>query len=181
MMNGIEQSLRKASISLHTDAKRLLIKSEFYFWNKGNIGMLLIGLLGLVAIILSILKVKDTFSMVFVIVLGTAFIIFTFLGVLKQVSDFVEFSGGKIRFSNSLKKQEFLIRPEFKIKVKSSTMKVKRRNSPASYFRIVELFLKTDDNKIRILDFQMDDKDSTEADKLGKEIKRMMKERLNKV
>ena len=181
MMNGIEQSLRKASISLHADAKRLLIKSEFYFWNKGNMGMLLIGFMGLAAIILAILKVKDTFSMVFVIALGITFIIFTFLGVLKQVSDFVEFSRGKIRFSNSLKKQEFLIRSEFKIKVKSSTTKVKRRNSPASYFRVVELFLKTADDKIRILDYQMDQNDSAEADELGKEIKRMMKERLTKV
>lgn len=179
-MNDLKASLKKASISLQSDSKKLLIKSEFYFWNKDNIGMLFIGLMGLTAIVLAILKAKDTFSMVFVIVLGVVFVIFTIIGIFKQVSDFVEVSDQKIKFSNSLKRREFLIKPDFKIKVKSSIIRMKTGSS-ASYFRVVEFFLKTNNGKFRILNYQMYKKDSNEAKELNKEIKKMIKERFTAV
>lgn len=174
----IDSILKKSSLSLYHDSKKILVKSEFRFLNKGNLGMIFIGLLSLALMIATIVKVEKMIIVIFAIIIGLFMFIFSILGILKQVTDFVEISDRKIKFSNSLKKYDFLFKPNFKIKVKSSIERVKRRGSPASYFCIVELILKTDNGKFRILDFQTDEKDAAEAKMLGKDIKRMIFERI---
>ncbi len=64
-------------------------------------------------------------------------------------------------FSNSLKNKKISLGSGYKIKVKSEILHTKtRRNSSRSYFSIIELFLKINDKKFRILDFQVDKKDA---------------------
>ena len=179
---NFEKILKKASLKLYNDPQKLKVESKFYLTDRGNLGLLFFIVLALFLIYISFIEVKETGVQVFLLVLSVAILIFTIIVIIKQLKDFVEVSRRTIKFSNSLKEKEIQLNSEFKIKVKSEIIYVKTRNlGSGSYFCIIELFLKIKDEKHRILDFQVDKKDSKEAKALGKEIKRMILEITNKV
>lgn len=173
--------LKKVGLSVHSDAHKLRIKSKFNLWNRGNAGMVFIGILSLILLIFNLWFVKDNIVKVVFSIFMFGLLVFSILGILKQLFDYVEITNHKIKFSNSLKKRKHTLRPSFKIKVKSSIERVKRRGRPASYFCLVELFLKTSFGKFRILDFQSDRKYEDELKKLGNELKHMIEERFPSV
>ena len=172
--------IKKASLSLNSNSEKIRVSSKFNFTDKGNLGLLFFIVISLFLFYISIFKTKEIVVQIFLIVLSSVILIFTIMTILKQLSDFVEVYKGTISFSNSLKKKEILLTSDFKIKVKSDIIHTKtRRNSSGSYFCIIELFLKIKDKKYRILDFQVDEEYSKEAKVLGKEIKRLILEKVN--
>ena len=179
---NLESILNKASLTLNSDNKGFRVYSSFNFFNKSNIGLLLILLLSLTLGFIGIFKSNDFIVQVFLIVLSLIVLVVSLLTIIKQTSDFLEVSDGKLKFSNNLKKKEFSVYSDFKIKVKSDIVHVKtKRGTKGSYFCIVELFLKINGKKYRILDYQVDEKDSKEGKFLGKEIKQMILDKTNKV
>lgn len=179
---NLEKILSKASLKLVNDSQKLRVQSKFYFTDRGNLGLLFILIIALFLLYLSLFEVKELGLQIFLAVLSVAILGFTIIVILKQIKDFVEVTRGIIQFSNSLKEEKIHLNSEFKIKVKSEIIHTKtKRNSSGSYFCIVELFLKIEDKKYRILDFQVDKKHSKEAKALGKEIKKMILEITNKV
>lgn len=176
----LDSILKKASLSLNSSSEKIRVSSKFYFTDRGNLGLLFFMVISIFLLYVSIFKTKEVGVQVFLIMLSSIILVFTIMTILKQLKDFVEVYKGRITFSNSLKKNEILITSSFKIKVKSDIIHTKtRRYSSGSYFCIIELFLKTKDKKYRILDFQVDEKDSKEAKLLGKEIKHLILEKVN--
>ncbi len=174
--------LKKANLSLNSDAEKIRVQSKFYFTDRGNIGLIFFLGISLFLFYISVFKAKETGAQIFLMILSIAILVFTVLVILKQLKDFLEIYNGRIKFSNTLKDKEVNLNSAFKIKVKSDIIHVKtRRSSSGSYFCVVELFLKINDEKFRILDFEVDKKDSKEAKKLGKEIKKMILEKVNEV
>ena len=176
----LDPILKKAGLSLNSNSERISVRSKFNFTGKGNLGLLLFLLISLFLLFISIFKVREIGVQVFLIILSTVILVFSIVTILKQLNDFVEANKGRVSFSNSLKKNEILITSDFKIKVKSDIIHTKTsRNSSGSYFCVIELFLKIKEEKYRILDFQVDEEDSKEAKMLGKEIKRLILEKVN--
>ena len=176
----IDSILKKASLSLYSNSEKVRVQSKFYFTDRGNLGLLFIVLISLFLMYVSLFIAKELGVQVFLIILSTIILVFAILTILKQLKDFVEVSRGKIHFSNSLIKNEIELNSDFKIKMKSEIIHAKtKRYTSGSYFCIVELFLKINGEKFRVLDYQVDEKDSKEAKLLGKEIKRMIFDRAN--
>lgn len=179
---NLESILRKASLNLEKDSRRLVIKSKFFLFNSGNLGLLFFFLVSLFLFYISIFEAKEIIIQIILILLSVIVLVFTILAIYKQVNDFIEVNQNVIKFSNNLKTIQLSSKSNFKIKIRTNTIKTKTyRYSSGSYFYIVELFLKTNDRKYRILDFQVDEKDKYQAKILGKEIKRMILEITNKV
>ncbi|PWG06462.1 hypothetical protein [Polaribacter aquimarinus] len=177
---NFEKILKKASLKLYNDCQKLKVESKFYLSDRGNLGLLFFLVLALFLIYISFFEVKEIGVQVFLLVISVAILFFTIIVIIKQLKDFVEVSRRTIKFSNNLKEKEIQLNSEFKIKVESQTIHTKsRRNSRGSYFSIIQLFLKINGEKYRILDFQVDKKDSKEAKALGKEIKRLILEKVN--
>ena len=176
----LDSILKKASLSLNSSSEKIRVFSKFYLTDRGNLGLLFFILISMFLLYLSIFKTEGIGIQVFLIIISSAILVFTILTILKQLNDFVEASKGRVSFSNSLNKKEIIVNSEFKIKVKSEIIHTKtRRNNSGSYFCIIELFLKIKDKKYRILDFQVDEEDSKEAKILGKEIKKLILEKIN--
>ena len=143
--------------------------------------MVFIGILSALLLAFNIWFVKDDIVKIVFSILMLGLLIFSILTILKQLFDYVEITQRKIKFSNSLKSRKHTLRPSFKIRVKSSIHRVKKRGRPTSYFCLVELFLMTSFGKFRILDFQSDRKYEDELKILGNELKNMIEERFPSV
>lgn len=174
---NIESSLQKISLRLVSNSDKLHIKSVFSLTDRGNVGLMFIGFVGLAIILFITTQSTETWVVILFIVIGALLMFASILGILKQTYDFLEVTNKQITFSNSLVKRTFVLEPDFKIKMDSSIEKIKRKGRPASYFCLVELYLKTNKGKYRILDFERDKRYKEEVKELGKEIKKMIKER----
>lgn len=174
-------AIEEASISISENEERYLIKSIFKFMNTSNIGILFFLIISLFLLIITFTKGEDWISIVSGSVFSGSFFIFSVMGLLKQVTDFVEVTNDEIKFMNSLRVKKFPLDSEMKIKVVARTeyIKMKSIRGSGSFFRHIEIYLTYKKEEYRIFNFQVDDKYSSEANKLGSEIVHKIKKRIN--
>lgn len=181
MESEFKNIIDKASISISDHPDRLLIKSTFNIFNKINFGVLLINLMSVFLMVVFALNSNDWFTLGFVFVLGLVFFILSLLIILKTMTDFVEVSKDQIQFRNEFKKRTFALDPNMKVRMKGSTSytELKSQAASGSYFRYIELFLIKDGEEYLMFEILIDDKYAGEANTLGSEIIRRIKERIN--
>ena len=180
METEFKEIIDKASIYISDHPDCLLIKSRFKLFNKINFGVLLINLLSVFVMVVFVLNANDWIDMGLGLLLGGPFFILSLLVALKTITDFVEVSHDQIQFRNRFKKRTFPLDSEMKVRMKGSTSYTKLESQAASgtYFRYIELFLIKKSEEYMLFEILVEEKDAKDANILGSEIIRKIKERI---
>ena len=174
----IKESLKKASLVMQLENDSLKINSTFSLFNRFNFGMVVILVFSLLLIAISIYKATEI-TLVFLVLFGLLLMIVSVASILKQFTDFLLVTDKEIVFRNSLQKKIFPITPDLKVKTSVKRKFTLRASSvQGSYSREVDIFIKKDKIKYRILDFIMEDESSEETKYLSKAIARFIKSKI---
>lgn len=134
--------------------------------------------LPLTLLVLGVIFSNSLFDNLIIALLTVPLIIFCVFGITKQLTDYCTVTSSQIEFRNSLKKKSIDIARIEKVKMKSSTVEEKRRKVPRSFWRQVEIWITTAEDEFRILDFQVNDRDSKTANSVGNAIVSRLKEKI---
>jgi hypothetical protein len=184
MNKDLNLVIDKSSIQISDTKECLLIRSRFKLLDKSNIGTVLFLIMGLfimlILIIIGIIR-ENWIPIMLGSTIGGATFMFSVLAILKQATDFVKVTNDSIKYMNSLTTRLFHLNSEMKVKMKAETehMRLKSQPGSGSYFRTIELYLVHDNSEYRMFNFQVDGQYSKEANKLGSELTRLIKTRIN--
>jgi len=171
----------KASLSFYEDSNKIEIKSKFTLSNKSNIGTLFLSILSLS--VAYILIFETTFDLVVLIgiIFALCFAGLFILTFFNQITDYLIITNEEIRFRDNLNRSRIKLNSRLKVKIQSRQEYIKILMLPGSgsNIRFVELILLDNGKENRILNFQLDEKNTTEAHFLGSEIIRKLKEKIN--
>jgi hypothetical protein len=117
-------------------------------------------------------------TLAFMLFLGIFFMVVSVAGIVKQFTDFLLVTDKEIVFRNSLRKKTFPIAPDLKGKTSIERKFTNVTRIKGSYSRQVDLFIKKNKIKYRILDFSMEDESSEEVKYLSKAISQFIKSKI---
>jgi len=133
---------------------------------------------GLFLIVVPFVKESNTISKIFGIILGLFFIVLSVLCLIRQVTDEILIRDNIISIQYNLKGTIYSLNDNLKVKMKTEIMEIRRPSSLGSDFIIVSLFLLDRNKETTILQFQMENSYSYNAIKLGKELSRIINDKL---
>ena len=178
--NDILEIANQASLKILTENKTFEIRHIFNLKDKSVVGILLFLLGGIFLIVIPFIKTSDTISKILGVTIGLFVAVFSILLIIRQISDKLKVSKTLIEVQRNLKRKAIPINQNMEIKMKTEILKI-RRSSSRSEFIIVSHYLKDYDKETHILQFQMDNRNSGEAIKLGNEITRMINEKFREI
>ncbi len=177
MLDGDLLDIAKiANIKIVTDGNILQIKHQFSIANKSIFGVLFFLFGGVLLLVESILKNADITSKILGISIGLLFLVLSILTIIKQFNDEIKITGNIIKFRYNLKTTKIPLNTRMKIKMKTEIFKVR-----GSDFIVINHFLQNLTNlkqEIPVLKFQIENKYSNNAIKLGNEITRIIEDKI---
>ena len=169
-----------ACMEIQDSENELFIRTKFNLLDKSNIGILIFLGIGIIIFGLTVTKADDLLEKIVGLTFSLLTIGFSSATLLKQITDFIRINTNELEFRNSLKKGKYKLSSDLKIKMLTKKRHVKLKTQPGSGsdFRVIELNIVTNGTENRILDFQMDEKHNSIANKLGSDISALIKERI---
>ena len=156
----------KTGLSFREKEGSLLIKPRLML-NRFDIGALLLFVVGFCLIVIALWKTDNAFDFYVVLGFGVILEIGGALATIKTLSDFLLITDSEIVFRNSLKEKKLKIEQGLKVKVKTKKIRSRTRNWHKSTIS-VDIYIKRNGNKYRIIDFLAERKDRDAADFTGK-------------
>ena len=130
-------------------------------------------------ITVSVIKTSNGTDLIIGLSIGIVLLIASLAVLCKQITDFLLVTNHEIVFRNSLRRRRIPIGPDVKVKTLIERRREQSSSRPrGSYSWSVELFVKLDKRKYRILDFLMEDEDEKEAEVLSKIISKYIKKKI---
>ena len=183
-LDEINKILKSISFEIKDADEELVLRSKFSIFNKSTFGSLLILFGGLFMIYITLNQSLNNSNytklseFIPLILLGIISLLFITAGITKLYSvstDFIKVNNSYIEFkSSSFKVTKIELNTNFRIIKKSRTEQIR-----SSTFRIIELYIDDKGNQKRILQFQMDLDECSEAHKLGNQLKSIISQKKN--
>ena len=170
---SIDELPKLASLKLNSNTSKLEIRQIFRFGEKSMIGNVVILLASIAFISLALIKTDDLSSQIGIVVIGLPLLIMSFLMMLRQFVDGIVIIGNEINISYNLRKNKVIFDQRARVK-----MVIEKDSVRNSDFITVSHYLQSETEWMPILSYQMDVSNSKDAIRLGKEIKRLIIERL---
>lgn len=176
----ISEIADQACIKILADEKQIEIKHKLRMNDKSIWGVLLFLCGGIFFIVISIVKGSNVTSQILGVLIGLVFLSLSIMALVRQLADKVKVDARYITFRYNLKLNSVLIEDGQRIKMKTEKMRIRRAGTLGSDFIIVTHYLKTAEQEIPILKFQMDNSNADKAIRLGNELTQMMNGRFQK-
>jgi hypothetical protein len=182
-MESIDKIAKKCGVHIKSNEDRLLIQSRFTLRNKSVSGFLILVILG-VSLMISCFFVNGAGigAKIYLMILGLLIFAIGAVSVVIQTTNFIELKGNTLTYRYVLRTTRIVLSKEDNVKMESKMKHVKRlRNQYGqdSYFRVVTIVLNTREGRPDIFDFQLDEDHAREAKYFGKEIERIINQRIN--
>jgi hypothetical protein len=168
----------EASLVLKLENNSMKVNSTFRLFNRFNFGMLLILVCSVFLIAISSYKATGS-TLVFMLFLGSFFTILSVAGIVKQFTDFLLVTDKEIVFRNSFRKRTLPITPDLKVKTSIKRKFTNATRFMGSYSREVDVIIKLNKTKYRVLSFSMEDEPAGNAKYLSKAICRFIKSKID--
>lgn len=176
---NFSETLNQASLKIILNQNQLSVKSTFDPFKKSNFSLLLIFGIAMTGVILTVLFAEELVALIVGLTICGGILVFSLLTILKQLTDFISIDHERLFFRNSLRSHQFDLHPQMKIKIraKNDYVKLAQPGSGTNY-RVFDLYLTHQEIEYRVLNFQMEAKNTQEANKLASEIARLIKEKI---
>lgn len=181
MNDDIFKIANQASLKILLIDKTIEVRHLVRLDNKSNWGVLFFFFGGIILIIIPLIKTSDISSKVLGITIGFLFLILSILTLIRQIADRLKINDEKISFRYNLKSASLPLNKNMKVKMKTEILKTRRVGTLGSDFIHVTHYLQHLNDEIPIFKFQMDNKDSDKAIKLGTQITRTIDAKLQQV
>lgn len=181
MNDDIFKIANQASLKILLNDKTMEIKHLVRLNTKSNWGVLFFFFSGIILIMTPIIKISDISSKVLGITIGFLFLMLSILTLIRQIADRLKINDEKISFRYNLKSTSLPLDRNIKVKMKTEILKIRRVGTLGSDFIFVTHYLQYLNDEIPIFKFQMDNKDSDKAIKLGNQITRTIDAKLQQI
>ncbi len=174
----IFDTAKQVGLTITDDSINLEIKHKIRFSDKSMFGILIFILGGILFIAIPFIKTIDTTSKILSFLIGLSFFVFGVLTFIRQFSDSLKITAKKMTFRYNLKSTSIPLDKSLIVKMKTEIMKVSRVATVGTDIIIITHYLKTIDKEIPIFRFQLENKYSDKAIRLGNTITTIFNNRL---
>lgn len=171
---------KKASLSLKLKPNQVVIQSIFSVTNSANWAVVAISLVSLGVVIFTLQYGEEWWAILIGLLLGGTMLVFGLLTIVKQFSDFLRVTDTHIYCRHNLKKKQFAITPDMKLKIMHERVFTSSDEHSGSYNRIADIILITDKQEHALVNFQMTDSQGAEIHFLAKHIGDLIEEKIEK-
>lgn len=178
MNEDILKIANQACLNILVNNKLLIIKHKFRLGDKSTLGVVFLLIGGLFLLSISLIKTTDITTKIIGIFLGLSLAVFSILTLIKQVADGIQIKENNITFRYNLKQTTIPLSDNLKIIMKTEVGKIRRAGTLSSDFIIVTHFLQDRNIETPIFKFMMNNSNAYNAEKLGNELTRMIKMKL---
>ncbi len=189
LIEEVNKTIASISFKIINTDEELIIKSKFNLLNKSTFGLVLIFCGGLFMSYISITsflenqksnELSNIISLVIFGLLSLVLLVVGIIGIYSTSTDYIKVTSSHLEFKNSsFKPTRIKLNVNFRITKRSFISNVSNTRGFGSSFRVIELYIVENNNKKCILNFQMNEKDSDKADKLGEQIKMIISQKKN--
>ena len=156
------------------------IKHRFRFGDKSILGILILLFGGLFLFIAPFIKDSDSNSKIVGVIIGLLLSIISILTLTRQVTDKLKITDNTITFRYNLKRTSIPLNSKMNVKMKTEIKKMSRAGTLGSEYIVITHYLQEQNKEIPILKFQLCNSDTDNAEKLGEEIIRLIKNKILK-
>lgn len=171
----------QAGLKISVNDSTVDIRHKYRVGDRSNWGVLLLLPGGIFLMLASFLKTSGNVSKIAGIAIGLLFFIMSVLTLIRQVADRLTIKNQQISFRYNLRAASVLPGPGMKIKMETEISEISRVGSLGSTFISARFYLQTINKEIPVFKFQMNNTDAAKAIRLGKEITRIINERLQQL
>jgi hypothetical protein len=171
---------KKACLEILIDNNTVDIKHRFRFGDKSILGILILLFGGLFLFFAPFIKDSDSNSKIVGVIIGLLFSIISILTLIRQVTDKLKITDNTITFRYNLKRTSIPLNSKVNVKMKTEIKKMSRAGTLGSEYIVITHYLQKQNKEIPILKFQLCNSDTDNAEKLGKEIIRLIKNKILK-
>ena len=169
-----------ASLEILIDNDTVDIKHRFRFSDKSILGILILLFGGLFLFIAPFIKDSDSNSKIVGVIIGLLLSIISILTLTRQVTDKLKITDNTITFRYNLKRTSIPLNSKMNVKMKTEIKKMSRAGTLGSEYIVITHYLQEQNKEIPILKFQLCNSDTDNAEKLGEEIIRLIKNKILK-
>lgn len=169
-----------ASLEILIDNDTVDIKHRFRFGDKSILGILILLFGGLFLFIAPFIKDSDSNSKIVGVIIGLLLSIISILTLTRQVTDKLKITDNTITFRYNLKRTSIPLNSKMNVKMKTEIKKMSRAGTLGSEYIVITHYLQEQNKEIPILKFQLCNSDTDNAEKLGEEIIRLIKNKILK-
>ena len=169
-----------ASLEILIDNDTVEIKHRFRFGDKSILGILILLFGGLFLFFAPFIKDSDSNSKIVGVIIGLLLSIISILTLTRQVTDKLKITDNTITFRYNLKRTSIPLNSKMNVKMKTEIKKMSRAGTLGSVYIVITHYLQEQNKEIPILKFQLCNSDTDNAEKLGEEIIRLIKNKILK-
>lgn len=169
-----------ASLEILIDNDTVDIKHRFRFGDKSILGILILLFGGLFLFFAPFIKDSDSNSKIVGVIIGLLLSIISILTLTRQVTDKLKITDNTITFRYNLKRTSIPLNSKMNVKMKTEIKKMSRAGTLGSEYIVITHYLQEQNKEIPILKFQLCNSDTDNAEKLGEEIIRLIKNKILK-
>ena len=169
-----------ASLEILIDNDTVDIKHRFRFGDKSILGILILLFGGLFLFIAPFIKDSDSNSKIVGVIIGLLLSIISIFTLIRQVTDKLKITDNTITFRYNLKRTTIPLNSKMNVKMKTEIKKMSRAGTLGSEYIVITHYLQEQNKEIPILKFQLCNSDTDNAEKLGEEIIRLIKNKILK-
>ena len=169
-----------ASIEILIDNDTVEIKHRFRFGDKSILGILILLFGGLFLFFAPFIKDSDSNSKIVGVIIGLLLSIISIFTLIRQVTDKLKITDNTITFRYNLKRTSIPLNSKVNVKMKTEIKKMSRAGTMGSEHIVITHYLQGQNKEIPILNFQLCNSDKDNAEKLGEEIIRLIKNKIFK-
>ena len=171
---------KKACLEILIDNNTVDIKHRFRFGDKSILGILILLFGGLFLFFAPFIKDSDSNSKIVGVIIGLLLSIISILTLTRQVTDKLKITDNTITFRYNLKRTSIPLNSKVNVKMKTEIKKMSRAGTLGSEYIVITHYLQKQNKEIPILKFQLCNSDTDNAEKLGEEIIRLIKNKILK-
>ena len=169
-----------ASLEILIENDTVDIKHRFRFGDKSILGILILLFGGLFLFFAPFIKDSDSNSKIVGVIIGLLLSIISILTLTRQVTDKLKITDNTITFRYNLKRTSIPLNSKMNVKMKTEIKKMSRAGTLGSEYIVITHYLQEQNKEIPILKFQLCNSDTDNAEKLGEEIIRLIKNKILK-
>ncbi|MBP6755066.1 MAG: hypothetical protein KA210_02880 [Bacteroidia bacterium] len=169
-----------ASLEILIENDTVDIKHQFRFGDKSILGVLILLFGGLFLFFAPFIKDSDSNSKIVGVIIGLLLSIISILTLTRQVTGKLKITDNTITFRYNLKRTSIPLNSKMNVKMKTEIKKMSRAGTLGSEYIVITHYLQEQNKEIPILKFQLCNSDTDNAEKLGEEIIRLIKNKILK-
>ncbi len=168
-LNNIPHIAKIVALSIQVDDDKIIIRHRIGF-NQATMGILFFLCGGIFLMMLPFMRPLNTTSITIALIGGLIMALLSLLSLIREASDGIRVDKKQITWRYNLKKSSLPVNTQLRMIMNTETRKIRRTGGMGSDWTVVTCFLKTGDKEVPVLQFQVNQKYTSEAIQLGHEV-----------